>query len=561
MRFVFVSILFLVLLNACSSSEDDSANISNSLPSEVGNQIFQISFSSATSNSQIKELENNQDLSALLTIANNDGATVYEREKVKVSLKDDVFETEFLEVGMGNNILTEFIIFDDNSNKVIYIAPKLNSSLSQFTSKSLPQSFSVEKDKIQYSDVQVFNAQGYSNNDFGYSDIGLNFQDSVKSFVLSVDDSEFLSLKTIRLKSLTGSNYSVDWGDGSTQQIKSEKGNSNIVSEITHRFKANGTYDIKISGPLEALVYVKFVCDEQEFSLRSNLVFVDLSQLISLTEIEFYQGSLSELDISHSPKLEKISLGFNNLISLNLTSNPNLKSAWLRYNQLNALDISQNTNLNFLWVTGNKIKQLNTGNNPVLGKLLARENEIPSIDLTLNTQLTVLDLSDNFLNEIDLSRNKKLIELNVGRNNLTELDISLNLELERLDIYENQITEINFEGNPKLRDLYANDNLFHNLDLSICPNLERLHIGGNSIESLDLSLNPNVFDFTVNKNLLGGNQINTIISVLYNNATSGSLKNGFVDFNDNPGSNKISSDSSTKIDELVSSYDWFFNFY
>ncbi|WP_421804732.1 leucine-rich repeat domain-containing protein [Flagellimonas sp.] len=556
----YLLVLFTLLISCTKSEEPNSTNIPETPDAiEQGAQSFSISnkeiTAKSTSGLTAKEFI---PANVFVSVETSNGATILNRKKLSVIDNGGDYVTEEIMLDPGTYKLTEFIVIDSD-DFVISLVPKATSALSQFTSTSLPFIFPVQEANSKNTPVENIEAAGYSWVQFGYEDDDLAFPESDDFFTLTVDDTENLTTKTIVLKSLTGSTYKVDWGDGTVDEYVSTLSDLNINNELSHDFEDNGIYEIKVIGAIEAIEELEFRNNVPEHGYQSNLVSANIGNLILLSTIEFHLGKLSTLDTSSNIDLEYLSLGYNQIIDLDLTKNQKLKKLYARYNQLTAIDVSQNPDLEFLWVEGNQISNLDVSNNSKLSVLLARGNVLTNVDFTNNQDLQRFDLSNNLLSSIDLSQNLSLFEINVGANNLTQIDLSNNTELERIDLYENQISSIDLSSNLRLRDLYIGDNLLDNIDLSLHSSFERLSIHNNNLTSLDLSNNPLVSHLYVGSNQLSAAQLDLIISGIYDNAVSNSINMGYIDFQNNPGTDLIDQTTIAKINELALDYDWFFN--
>jgi len=556
----YLLVLFTLLISCTKSEEPNSPNIPET-PDAIaqGAQSFSISnkeiTAKSTSGLTAKEFI---PANVFVSVETSNGATILNRKKLSVIDNGGDYVTEEIMLDPGTYKLTEFIVIDSD-DFVISLVPKATSALSQFTSTSLPFNFPVQEANSKNTPVENIEAAGYSWVQFGYEDDELAFPESDDFFTLTVDDTENLTTKTIVLKSLTGSTYKVDWGDGTVDEYVSTLSDLNINNELSHDFEDNGIYEIKVIGAIEAIEELEFRNNVPENGYQSNLVSANIGNLILLSTIEFHLGKLSTLDTSSNIDLEYLSLGYNQIIDLDLTKNQKLKKLYARYNQLTAIDVSQNPDLEFLWVEGNQISNLDVSNNSKLSVLLARGNVLTNVDFTNNQDLQRFDLSNNLLSSIDLSQNLSLYEINVGANNLTQIDLSNNTELERIDLYENQISSIDLSSNLRLRDLYIGDNLLDNIDLSLHSSFERLSIHNNNLTSLDLSNNPLVSHLYVGSNQLSAAQLDLIISSIYTNAVSNSITTGYIDFQNNPGTDLIDQTTIAKINELALDYDWLFN--
>ena len=495
---------------------------------------------------------------AFISIETDNGVQVLDFEKLDVLALGDGYVTEEVMLDPGTYNLTEFVLVDSD-DVVVALVPTATSALSRFSGTSLPYSFKVQSADSETTTVENIGADGYSFVEFGYDEAGLPFPDSEDFFTMTVDDSAVLTSKTIVLKSLTGSKYTIDWGDGTIEEYVSTLNTINIENELVHQYQENGIYEIKVTGAVEVIEYLSFNNSDQEQNFESNITSAEIDKLILLKTCEFYAGALTSLDTSNNIALEKLSVGYNQITNLNLSNNVNLKTLWARHNQLTQIDVTENADLESLFVSGNQISSLDVSNNPMLKAILASENNFTTFDFTNNSVLESIDLSDNSLTNIDVSQNLNLSQIRVGRNNLTGIDLSKNSELGSLELYGNQITTIDLTANLKLRQLFMENNLLTDLDLSQNTELVSLNIENNNISQIDITQNPNIFVFEVGGNQFLGPELDQMISFIYDQAVLNSTTFGYIDFQNNPGTNLIDQTTLAKINELGLDYDWTFN--
>lgn len=558
MKKILYSLFVLLIVIACSSDNEEAPKIDTPLAA-VGKQVFRIDIKELTaktgSSNGIKNLE---PAFVLLIINDSKGEPVFTREKNVLTKVDDSYVTSEISLEAGTYTLLEFIVTDVN-DVVISLAPKENSVLAQFASTPLPFNFIVSPNETKVSSTDNINSAGYTAVDFGYTGLSLVFPENTDFFSLTVDDSNLLTEKTLNLKSITGSTYLVDWGDGVIEEYVSTISDSEIENEISHTYSENGIYTINVSGSIAAIETLDFNSDDQDNGFQSHITSISLEKLTLLKSCQLYAGNLTTLDTSENLALETLGLGNNQITSLDFTNNPNLKSAWLRYNQLSEIDVSQNLKLEFLWVDGTEISNLDLSNNLKLKVLLARENNLSSLDFSNNLNLERFDLSDNAIANIDISANLNLTEINVGANELTSIDLSQNTNLVRVDLYTNQIDAIDLSSNLKLRDLYINNNLLTDIDVSANSELERLIIENNNVSTLDITANLKIFDLEIGLNQFNALQLDQLISEVYDEAVLNSVMNGYIDYQNNPGTDDIDNTTLSKINDLIVTYNWSFN--
>lgn len=549
---------------SCSDSETPIPPETQEVP-EVPSVVEQGSQSFGINNKEITS-KNSTNLVAkefipayvFISVEMGEGGTILDRHQLDVVDNGGDYITEEVLLDPGTYTLTEFIVVDAD-DKVISLVPKATSALSQFTGTSLPYDFTVEEADSKNTPIDNIEAAGYSWVEFGYEEDDLVFSEAEDFFTITVDDSENLTTKEIALKSLTGSTYQIDWGDGVVEEYVSTLNTIEIENEINHTYEINGIYEIKIIGAVEVIEYLNFSNNEMEFNNQSNIIAAELSNLTLLKEVDFHIGKLTSLDTSNNLLLENLSVGYNQITHLDLSNNEKLRRLYARFNHLTEIDVSQNPLLELFWIEGNQISYIDVSDSGNLKILLARENNLTSVDFSNNPILERIDLSDNLLSEIDVSQNLNLFEINVGRNNLTEIDFSNNSEMVRIDLYNNQIDDIDLTANLKLRDLYIEDNLLTNLDLSQNAALERLMIENNNFSQIDITQNSKIFDLQIGGNHFMAAELDQMISFVYDQAILNSTTNGYIDFQNNPGTDLIDQNTLAKINELGLDYDWEFN--
>tara|TARA_R110002167_G_scaffold117623_12_gene293700 strand:+ start:2854 stop:4542 length:1689 start_codon:yes stop_codon:yes gene_type:complete len=551
--------IFIVFIS-CSSDGEQLLNPEGGNPvASKGMQSFSIDFKEITAKTVLTGSQKNLEPAfVLLSINDNDGTAILTREKTVLTKVADSYVTAEISLEAGTYQLIEFIVTDAN-DVVISLVPKENSVLAQFATRPLPFDFVVSPDETKVTATENIDAAGYTTVDFGYTGLSLIFPANTDFFSLTVDDSILLTSKSLMIKSITGSTYLVDWGDGNVEEYVSTISNSGIENKISHTYTENGVYTINVSGAVATIEVLDFNCFDQENNYQSNITAANIEKLTLLKSCLFYSGNLSNLNTSGNTALELLELGFNQITSLDVTNNPNLKQANLRYNQLTGLDVSQNPNLELLWVDGSQISMLDLSNNSKLRVLMARENNLSTIDFTNNLNLERFDVADNFISTIDISANLGLIGINVGGNQLTGIDLSQNTNLVRVDLYTNQIDAIDLSANLKLTELHIKNNLLTDIDLTANPELERLIIENNNLNTLDTTANPKIFDLEIGGNQFSGPQLDQILSQIYDQAILNSVMDGYMDYKNNPGTADIANTTISKLNELVATYNWFFN--
>tara|TARA_R110000744_G_C19335030_1_gene558933 strand:- start:79 stop:1764 length:1686 start_codon:yes stop_codon:yes gene_type:complete len=558
MKKIFHILLLSFFVISCSSDNDEPNLGYEPTIALEGKQVFRIDLKELTAKSQSVENQKKLDPAfVLLSINDASGNSILTREKITLIKDGDSYVTNEVTLKSGTYTVVEFIVTDVN-NVVISIAPKENSALAQFATKTLPFDFVVTSDETKETVTENINAAGYASVDFGYIGLSLTFPENTNFFSLTVDDSNLLTTNTLNLKSITGSTYLVDWGDGVIDEYVSTIIDSGIENTISHTYTENGVYSIRVSGSVEAIELLDFTSNDPENNNQSHLTSLDITKLTLLKSCQLFSGNLTTLNTSENKALEFLGLGYNQVSSLDFTNNSNLKTVWLRYNQLTELNISQNPDIEYVSIEGNQISALDLSNNPKLKVVLARENELSSIDFSNNMELERFDVANNAISTIDISLNLALTEINIGANSLNIIDLSNNTNLVRIDLYTNQLTDIDLSANLKLRDLYIENNALTEIDLSVNPLLERLIIGNNNLTTLDTTGNPKIFDLEIESNQFNGTTLDQIISQIYDQTVLNSVSNGFINYTNNPGTDSLANTTIAQLNELFLDYNWFF---
>jgi len=166
------------------------------------------------------------------------------------------------------------------------------------------------------------------------------------------DGSETITMKTAKqgevLLFITGSNITINWGDGNIDYI----GNSTSFSgdEIINIYSNAVPRTITITGD-------------------------DISRL------NCSNMDLTELDVSACPSLEWLGCWGNKLTSLNVSDNFNLEQLYCFENLLTSLNVSANINLKYLHCFDNLLTSLNVSANTNLTELICFDNNMEAAAL------------------------------------------------------------------------------------------------------------------------------------------------------------------------------------
>ncbi|WP_034042430.1 T9SS type B sorting domain-containing protein [Wocania ichthyoenteri] len=214
----------------------------------------------------------------------------------------------------------------------------------------------------------------------------------------------------------------------------------------------------------------------------NNLLSLDISSNLNLTELYCNNNMLSSLNVSALDALKILWFDFNQIANINVVNNTNLISLTCGNNLLTSLDISQNLGLTVLVCDNNQIPNLDVTQHSNLNTLIARNNLLTSIDVTQNPNITFFDVGLNQISSLDVSNNLNLRVLLCFNNLLTSLDVTKNILLSDLSCEFNQLTQLDMSNNKTLINLDCSDN-----------NLCWLDIKNSTTESVvDFEFNPNL---------------------------------------------------------------------
>lgn len=113
-------------------------------------------------------------VAALVTIMNEYGNLVFDKEPLELIRFGDQFVTRSLELPVGKYMLTEFML-TDTMGVVVWATPMVDSRLAHLVDSPLPQSFGIHPDETTSMDIQVIRVGNYSReiSDMPSSTLGL----------------------------------------------------------------------------------------------------------------------------------------------------------------------------------------------------------------------------------------------------------------------------------------------------------------------------------------------------------------------------------------------------
>jgi hypothetical protein len=155
----------------------------------------------------------------------------------------------------------------------------------------------------------------------------------------------------------------------------------------------------------------------EEIYLAGNyLSSIDVSKNTNTILLDLTANQLTTITgLSKLIKLENLNLSFNYIEELTMV-NTSLEILHISNNDLIFLDITAAINITNVLLTTNKLITLDISSNKKLQTLLVSDNQLQSIDLSENKSLTHLHLFSNMLTNLDVGNNQNLIELKVDRN-------------------------------------------------------------------------------------------------------------------------------------------------
>jgi len=122
--------------------------------------------------------------SIIISITDNAGNLVYNLEQIPLYNMNGNYISKPISLEVGNYKLSDFLVVDANGN-VLYLTPKVGSSLAYLVSNPLPIDFSVNKDEVTKVEVEVLENNGGTPEDYGYTTFSFNIVD-IFNFYVSV---------------------------------------------------------------------------------------------------------------------------------------------------------------------------------------------------------------------------------------------------------------------------------------------------------------------------------------------------------------------------------------
>ncbi|MCF8378812.1 MAG: DNRLRE domain-containing protein [Bacteroidales bacterium] len=123
----------------------------------------------------------------LVSIADENGANVYDDEIIPMYAFGDQFVSEKLSMIVGKYKLVKFMVIDPYGN-VKYAAPLEGSRLAYLVNDPLPITFEISANQVSHLVPEVLVVTGSNPDDFGYASFGFNIVRPIVSYVMVVDD-------------------------------------------------------------------------------------------------------------------------------------------------------------------------------------------------------------------------------------------------------------------------------------------------------------------------------------------------------------------------------------
>ena len=257
---------------------------------------------------------------------------------------------------------------------------------------------------------------------------------------------------------LTGIN--VEWGDDTVSNISCEENkDAEGIVKLTHTYASTGKYKIEVKSP-----YITYL------DVSSNdIIEIDLSNALGLSELNISENRLEYLDVSNCNLLDRLNCRSNYLSAINVTQS-NISMLECSDNNLTFLAVPETiqklyVNNNELEATSN-LSNFNLSGFSDLSILECSGNKISTLTLEGCNSLITLNCEDNFINEMLLTDCVLLEELYCDENEISTLDLSANSKLQILECNKNNMESLNISNNTNLTELYCYDNSISDLDLN-----------------------------------------------------------------------------------------------
>ena len=289
------------------------------------------------------------------------------------------------------------------------------------------------------------------------------------------------------------------WGAGTTpvMEIKASKGwtariaqnttlTGNIIVTCPDTATVSANIEIHVSdekgqtGTAE-LTYVPeiYIPDENFKAYLLQKVDIDGDGVLSQSDINAWNNGTQKKSLS--PR----SLGIKTLEGIqHFTA---LEELDCYNNSLTELNISDFPSLNLLWCSGNQLKNLSVNNCPALTNLGCSENQLTQLNISGCSALKILNCSENQFETLDLRKLTNLEEVDCSNNQLVLLEVNGLFALTELTCSYNQLRNLDLTECPALTYVYAGNNQLPNLNVPNDCRIEWLEINDNQFLTLDIN--------------------------------------------------------------------------
>lgn len=455
-----------------------------------GSVEFSFDLSSQSGNTQVTS-----PTSALVSVEDGAGQSIYNNEKVNLTQVNGTCTTKPLMFEAGNYKLTKFMIIDADGN-VLHATPMGFSSNASLVDNPLPIKFAVQKGLTTKLLPEVISTQSKIPQDLGYTSFKLNEQASF-SFQLGVysfnnDTKQFEA--TTALLSLVS-----DAGETFNQTT------SSVIDTI--KVKEAGKYILTVSKEgYQAWVDTLSVNDLLHYYSSPMAVTLDKTGETSMN-FETVQDTLTRVIINlksydNSTPLRvnwgdgkfevvtapsKLTHDYAVIGNYNVKFTGNISSIYklgLTHCQISSLNLDKADHLASIEISRNqKLKTLNLSEKHALKEVLCVEGSIENLNLTNSDNIELIHCSLNNLKSLDLSTLPNLKTLYCDRNKLVSLETKNNINLKILYCYQNALASLDLTNNSALETLDCRTNKLVSIDLAKSVNIKNILLGSNSISN------------------------------------------------------------------------------
>ena len=229
---------------------------------------------------------------------------------------------------------------------------------------------------------------------------------------------------------------------------------ANLKKALVDDTSININRDSDISE-YEALFITDLYLDSKNISDLTGIQYFS-----NLKSLSVYNNQLISLDLSKNIAITNLSCGNNQLSNLDLSNNTAIIELYCSHNQLSSLDLSKNTKVKYIHCYNNQLSSLDLSKNTAITGLNCQNNQLNSLDLSNSTVIIELSCQDNQLSSLDLTKNTKITTLYCYNNQLSSLDLSKNTEIKRLHCQNNQLNSLDLSEGTTITTLYCDDNKF-----------------------------------------------------------------------------------------------------